>query len=766
MKLRAIAVENFGGFEKAELEFPQGLVSVSGRNMDMAGANSNGSGKSCLFDAIAWGLYGKGLRDDGSAEVVKRGANKASVVIYFEQDGKVYILSRTKRAAGGGTLNFGTELTKPATECAPEDFQKSELTQATMALTQEKIDAVLGMDNRIFRAVATFAEDALRFAAATDKEQKDILERLLGLEVYGAALEKVREELRNQKASVEQIRLDMQRENRAANAEQTRAEELQKELNDWAERVQTNLADLENKAALAQGKLAQIETDKAALNKELQSLEIDLNLPIAYSPEVCEELVKIRDSVSELKANLQVAQGQMIAAVPASTEQRRRYDEAVRAAANARAEKSGREHQAQMVRGQIQIAEGELEKVSGRIGKPCGECGRPMTEAELGSAQESVAAKVLKLMEEGAALEVAVQKAHQASQEAAQAAQQAKTDLDHVQGEIDAANGKRAALGEKCASIQREIDALGARARRLEDEEVSRQRRGMSDKRNLLQKQIDAMSMRAQVIRQDAAAADAEKAAVARDLEVRETRIKEATDRQVKHQDEAKVFAHKLDAASEALEYLEFWQRAFGYGGIRSVLLDGVAEKLTERTNRYLKVLTGGSVWVQFATLSETKGGETRERFEVKVNNNFGAGTYTGNSGGERQRIDICIALALHWLVRTRAAKPLGFAIFDEVFERMDETGCEAVVNLLRQEQADLGTMFVVSHNPGLSARFPQSIEVEKRGGVSRVVKPLKETAPCEESKPKSASPKKARSAKRTPAIDSLTTSAATTPTK
>lgn len=764
MKLKSITIENFGGFEKAELEFPQGLVSVSGRNMDMAGANSNGSGKSCLFDAIAWGLYGKGLRDDGSADVVRRGANKAAVWLFFEQDGEEYLIARIKRASGGGQLLFG--LCHDGFQKDPERAMRSEMTQSTMALTQEKIDSVLGMDYRIFRAVATFAEDALRFAAATDKEQKDILERLLGLEVYGVALEKVREELKNQKAIVEQIRLDMQRENRSANAEQTRAEELQKDLETWAERVQANMAQLEVKATEAAGKLAQIEKERQVLAKELEEAAEAVAAPMTLSAETAAEVFGLKDEADRKRAELQAAQGQLVAPVPAATEDRRRYDEAIRTAASRRAYNSNCEHIVRMLTGQIKVAEDELEKVSARIGKPCGECGRPMTEAELGAAQEAQAAKVLKLYEEKEKADAEVAKASQDAQEAAQAAQTAKVALEAVQAQIDAANGKRASLVSNCNQIQRQIDVLVAKAREIEEADFARRRRDLSEKRILVQRQLDAVTMRAQLIKQDAAALDGEKAAVARDLEVREMRIKEATDRQVKHQADAQVLAQKLQGADEALEYLEFWQRAFGYGGIRSVLLDGVAAKLTERTNRYLKVLTGGSVNVQFATLSETKGGETRERFEVKVLNNYGAGTYAGNSGGERQRIDICIALALHWLVRTRAAKPLGFAIFDEVFERMDETGCEAVVNLLRQEQADLGTMFVVSHNPGLSARFPQSIEVEKRGGVSRVVRSQKETAPCEESKPASSSPKKAKSAKRTRATASLETSPTSTPTK
>lgn len=665
-----MSIINFGGFGDEELEFPQGLVSVSGRNMDMNGANSNGSGKSCLFDAIAWVLYGKTLRDNGPVDVIRRGQNVATVNLIFEQNGEQYVITRSKTAKGGTLIFYG-----------PGDV---DLSQSTMALTQTKIDAVLGMDYRIFRAVATFAEDALRFAAATDKEQKDILERLLSLEVYGEALTKCKAEYAAKGEEWRKAENELSFLKRQVADETENIGRLNLELETWATSVQKEVDALEDKASQVDAKLLEITKER------------DL-------------LVKQRGDVD----------GMMVAPRVSDTEERRRYDEASKEEFRLAAEATQLRKAKEALERSIQAKEKELEGVSNRIGKACGECGRTVTEAELGAAQECLAQKILELMGERDLAEQAFQKADAAALEAAGRVVKAKVALNYVLDQINAYNGK------------------------IE---------GLSRSRALLDKEIAAKELRAQVIKDEVSGLERKKAAIQTELSIKEGRIQDAVKRL---QDvEGKVGAAEARVAQNDTEkdYYDFWVKAFGYGGIRSVLLDGVAEKLTERANHYLKALTDGTVWVQFSTLSETKAGETRERFEVKVMNQFGAGNYAGNSGGERQRIDICIALALHWLVRTRAAKPLGFAIFDEVFERLDETGCEAVVNLLRQEQADLGTMFVVSHNPALSARFPQSIEVEKREGVSRIVKP---EFKCADSRPKSASPTMEKSEKPTPETES-----------
>lgn len=68
LNFRQLNIRNFGPFKEVELEFPEdGLVLVLGSNQDSGYASSNGSGKSTIFESLAWCLFGKttkGLRGD------------------------------------------------------------------------------------------------------------------------------------------------------------------------------------------------------------------------------------------------------------------------------------------------------------------------------------------------------------------------------------------------------------------------------------------------------------------------------------------------------------------------------------------------------------------------------------------------------------------------------------------------------------------------------------------------------------------------------
>lgn len=679
MRLISISIENFGGFEKAYLPFPQGLVAISGRNLDMNGSNSNGSGKSCLFDAIAWGLFGKPLRGDGSADIIRKGSPQAMVIIDFEQNGNHYIIQRTKKTSGG-QLEF---------TAGDKDGEVTNFSQSTMAGTQEKIDNVLGMDYKIFRAVATFAEDALRFAGATDKEQKEILERLLCLEAYGEALARV-------KVDLAKVNTDFQSTEYLVNHETKQVEGLKAQI------IKTE-AENEAWAAASEVQLASVKAEMQTLDTELVALE------------TTEDFTKVKITEIDIKrASVQY---------PNQQDLQNAYEKANTAYNKAITNESIVKQEQKTLERAIQAKEKELEQVTSKIGTPCGECRRLITANELSGAQEALATGVLGLYDNLETVKLTVQLAAQAVQGVASGLAEAKNGLAGVRAAYDAANRQIEAFNKEKTTLHNTLETMHLRRRQIDAQKSILERK---------ESQFDT------------------------EMTIRENKLNDLK----KNLETLKVEMHgafeKLGQLRKEKEYLEFWVKAYGFGGIRSVLLDGVAEQLTERTNRYLKALTDGSVWVQFSTLSETKGGELRERFEVKVNNAYGAGEYSGNSGGERQRIDLCIALALHWLTRSRASKPLGFSIFDEVFERLDEAGCEAVVNLLRKEQADLGTMFVVSHNPALTMRFPEVINVEKKNGISKIVGG---GGGCDDSKPKSVLPKTEKLEKPTRVTGSFETS-------
>ena len=85
--------------------------------------------------------------------------------------------------------------------------------------------------------------------------------------------------------------------------------------------------------------------------------------------------------------------------------------------------------------------------------------------------------------------------------------------------------------------------------------------------------------------------------------------------------------------------------------------------------------------------------------------------TYEELSGGEKQRIEIVMALALHDVIAKNSN--INLLIFDEAFENLDEEGRSIVLDLIKQKAEDK-TVFVVSHADIIEALGVKYISVEK----------------------------------------------------
>ena len=67
MLFKILQIENFLSYKNTKIEFKPGLYLVDGKNLDEGG--SNGAGKSGIWEALAWSLFGVTTRGLSSGEV-------------------------------------------------------------------------------------------------------------------------------------------------------------------------------------------------------------------------------------------------------------------------------------------------------------------------------------------------------------------------------------------------------------------------------------------------------------------------------------------------------------------------------------------------------------------------------------------------------------------------------------------------------------------------------------------------------------------------
>jgi DNA repair exonuclease SbcCD ATPase subunit len=167
------------------------------------------------------------------------------------------------------------------------------------------------------------------------------------------------------------------------------------------------------------------------------------------------------------------------------------------------------------------------------------------------------------------------------------------------------------------------------------------------------------------------------------------------------------------------LENLQFWQYGFSNKGLKSHILASVTPFLNERVEHHIKALAGGELSVEFSTQTTLKSGETREKFSVQVTNLRGADSYAGNSGGEKGRADLAINFVLSDLMSSRSRCPYPQRFLDEPFENLDESGIEAVMELLSDMAVGAGSIFVITHLDSMKGLFSKTLKLVKQGGLT-----------------------------------------------
>lgn len=97
----------------------------------------------------------------------------------------------------------------------------------------------------------------------------------------------------------------------------------------------------------------------------------------------------------------------------------------------------------------------------------------------------------------------------------------------------------------------------------------------------------------------------------------------------------------------------------------------------------------------------------------------FDGKEYESLSGGEKQKLDVIIQMSLRELIIKTSGIESNLAVFDEVFDALDETGCNAIIELLMGLQIKT---FVITHRPSLNIPYDQVLKVVKHeNGVASV---------------------------------------------
>ncbi|MBP2172514.1 AAA family ATPase [Methanococcus voltae] len=175
MILKSLELQNFRSHRNSKIEFKEGITTIVGKN---------GSGKSSIFQAINYALFAPSGKDYSLQNMIKNEADSFRISFTFEVRGKTYTVIRQRNRKSTKSENIL--------------FLKDNLNDNILADNNSNVNAkvqeILEMDNNVFaNAIYIKQGDIVNLVNLAPKTRKDTIDKILGVEKYAKAHEKMKE---------------------------------------------------------------------------------------------------------------------------------------------------------------------------------------------------------------------------------------------------------------------------------------------------------------------------------------------------------------------------------------------------------------------------------------------------------------------------------------------------------------------------------------------------------------------------------------------
>lgn len=142
----------------------------------------------------------------------------------------------------------------------------------------------------------------------------------------------------------------------------------------------------------------------------------------------------------------------------------------------------------------------------------------------------------------------------------------------------------------------------------------------------------------------------------------------------------------------------------------RGYLISGIIEYISAVAGKYSQIVYGSNAVSVYLD---------KNNINIVYNNRL----YEDLSGGEKQKVDVIIQLAIRDMMCKYVGLSTNIIILDEIFDNLDSVGCDKILNLVSSAMQDVSSTYIITHHSDIDIPYDKVITMVKdSSGVSRML--------------------------------------------
>lgn len=635
--IKEINIEGFGSFVKPlNFKIKEGFYFVKGLN---------GSGKTSLFNAMYWCLYGKNLKNLKKEELVSKESyrgydwNGTRVILSLSVNDKDYEIARH--------IDYKNKTKGLSSSNNVLIFENDILLNKYVDIKEKNqfIINLLNVDSKLFLNSVMFGQRMRRFMECETNEKKVIFENIFNLSFIdrsqnNAKLEKEKIDKKNvqyendillMNKDIESLKKLLNVEKEIKNSFDERKKE---HINELSERI----IELDDKISIIKIKNKNINDEVEKIDNEISKykrISIDdnnLNDLINNKYKILKSIDKIDKEIIDIDFNERLKEKDI--------------DDL-----------------------KIKIKALELEKIN--INDKCITCHQNIPENEINRQKKLFDNQIndIKIIIKENNKKLIEQKNinEKIKEEYCNTKTKYEKEIDNIKEKID-----------KCETISKEINEK-------EKENELRKQTIKFKNDNIIDNNKQIISIL------NEKSSTEQKIISIKNKKYNEDKEKELQNKLKSNEDKLCLYKKNLNKILEEKELIEFWlKKGFASNGLKSFIINNTLRTLNEALKKYTNSLGFNiNIFIDVTKASKPFVIECYKSNRTKY-------SYDEFSGGEKAKIDIVIAFAIHDIVNAKSN--FNIIVLDEIFENIDENGIDDLFDIIDIKSKNK-SLYIISHS-------------------------------------------------------------------